>query len=120
MGNIFSHNLRCLMFSVLDETINFQAVLCHELGHSLGLDDSKDEESVMFYRIPNRTSLTKLSPDDVAGIRSLYGPPINPVSNFSQLESVDKLTNYTNLHMFSCLMFSLICKLWLYRNCHLK
>ncbi len=51
---------------------DLQSVLLHELGHSLGLGESPQPSSIMYsYYSGNRTGL---SPYDVEGIQSLYGP----------------------------------------------
>lgn len=47
------------------------SVALHEIGHSLGLDDSTDPTSVMFEHVGN--NLTTLGPSDIAAIRALYG-----------------------------------------------
>ncbi|MDR6412894.1 UNVERIFIED_ORG: hypothetical protein ABIC62_006283, partial [Burkholderia sp. 1595] len=46
-------------------------VLLHEIGHALGLADSADQNSIMYYELnsANRT----LDATDIAGIQSLYG-----------------------------------------------
>ena len=53
--------------------IDWETVLLHELGHSLGLDHSTAPGAVMtaFYSGVHRV----LSPDDIAGIQTLYGVP---------------------------------------------
>lgn len=52
---------------------DFFTVVLHELGHSLGLDHSFEPGSVMgpSYVGARRT----LSPDDIAGVQSIYGVP---------------------------------------------
>lgn len=46
------------------------AVLLHELGHSLGLDEIDDPNAVMFAHLNN---LTTLGASDLAAIQALYG-----------------------------------------------
>ncbi|XP_032767055.1 interstitial collagenase B-like [Rattus rattus] len=70
----------------LDETwtdnsdnFNLFYVTAHELGHSLGLSHSKDEEALMF---PSYTWNNKdfvLNQDDINKIQALYGPSPNPI-----------------------------------------
>jgi hypothetical protein len=50
-----------------------QTASMHEFGHFLGLDHSADVNAIMyaFYQGVRRT----LHPDDIAGIRSIYGTP---------------------------------------------
>lgn len=53
--------------------IRLYNVALHEIGHLLGLDHSQDQNAIMYaYYAENRNDL---QPDDIAGIRSLYGAP---------------------------------------------
>jgi hypothetical protein len=55
-------------------------VTMHEVGHSLGLGHSEDPNALMapFYN----PSLSGLTPDDIAGIQSIYGLPTPGAANF--------------------------------------
>ncbi len=56
---------------------DLQSILTHEAGHFLGLAHSTDTSAVMYaYYHPGSTTLT---PDDVAGICTIY-PPLPPVA----------------------------------------
>jgi hypothetical protein len=52
-------------------TIDLVTVAAHEFGHALGLAHSQTQDALMFptYNGPRRF----LSPDDIAGIRAIYG-----------------------------------------------
>lgn len=52
------------------DTAHLFAVMLHEAGHVLGLDDSTDPLSAMFSHFNGQTAL---SPDDIRAIRALYG-----------------------------------------------
>lgn len=54
----------------LPGTINLSAVALHEFGHSLGLNHSPDESSIMYEFF--QSDVTQLGADDVAGITTLY------------------------------------------------
>ena len=62
-------------------------VLTHEIGHTLGLADNADPNSIMYYALSSNN--TSLDSTDVAGINSLYGPRSN-ASTFST-SSVNQL-----------------------------
>lgn len=78
-----------LMRFDLDETwvrdssqrgILFKAVACHEFGHLLGLDHSRQQSALMApYYAPGVTSPQAV--DDVTRIQSLYGPPVTTPDN---------------------------------------
>jgi len=60
--------------------VSFQDTLCHELGHSLALDHTNIEEAIMFASTEHRDFERDLHPDDIAGVRFLYGQPNGIVS----------------------------------------
>jgi hypothetical protein len=50
---------------------SFEAVALHEIGHALGLDHATSTDSIMYSHYGYHLNLT---PVDVAGIQTLYGP----------------------------------------------
>ncbi|XP_076782035.1 interstitial collagenase B [Arvicanthis niloticus] len=62
-----------------NENFNLFYVTAHELGHSLGLSHSNDEEALMFpsYTWGNKDFV--LNQDDINRIQALYGPSPNPI-----------------------------------------
>ena len=56
-------------------------VALHEIGHLLGLSHSQESEAIMYaYYAEDRNDLQA---DDIAGIQSLYGPPVQaPIAIF--------------------------------------
>ncbi|XP_027705338.1 macrophage metalloelastase [Vombatus ursinus] len=67
---------------------NLFLVAAHEFGHSLGLDHSRDPQALMY---PNYKAVDpsrfRLSQDDVKGIQTLYGGPVNRPSKSPELPS---------------------------------
>ncbi|XP_067943615.1 matrix metalloproteinase-14-like [Watersipora subatra] len=57
------------------KTKSFQAVLCHEIGHSLALGHSRVRTALMFGELLSRQQEAALDQDDRNGIEALYGPP---------------------------------------------
>ena len=53
--------------------IDLQSVVLHELGHALGLGHASDPASVMFASYTSTTLKRALQPDDIAGLKSIYG-----------------------------------------------
>ena len=63
------------------QDVDVLTVAIHEIGHTLGLDHSRDENAIMYaaYFGPRRS----LSSDDVAGIQALYGERLTENPNTS-------------------------------------
>ncbi|XP_018411862.1 PREDICTED: stromelysin-1-like [Nanorana parkeri] len=61
---------------------NIFLVALHELGHTLGLDHSKDERAIMYPTLLDDRAVDpskfKLFTDDIAGIQALYGMKPKP------------------------------------------
>ena len=60
-------------------------IAAHELGHSLGLDHSADESSLMYAYYLSNNVKRGLTEDDIKGIRSKYGAEgVNKVGSIGQ------------------------------------
>ncbi|AWV90484.1 matrixin family metalloprotease [Bradymonas sediminis] len=51
---------------------DLQSITTHEIGHSLGLNHSNHADATMYYAYTGGTSARTLSPDDIAGVCTLY------------------------------------------------
>ncbi len=56
-------------------SFDYASVVLHELGHALGLGHSADPAAIMFPSIAPGAIKRTLAPDDLAGIRAIYGIP---------------------------------------------
>jgi hypothetical protein len=63
-------------------------VAVHELGHSLGLDHTSEPGAVMFQFTGPHKVFTRLHPDDVAGIQSLYAAVPEPSTILSLMSGL--------------------------------
>lgn len=82
----------------LDHDALLSAAL-HEIGHSLGLDNSSDSSSVMFNEL---TPHANLSQADLNSLQSLYGIRVEDVfDNFRSNDSTSDATNLKSLNDFN-------------------
>lgn len=75
---------------------NLLWIATHELGHSLGLEHSDVEEALMYpwYRGSSVGNNIQLHPDDVQGIRSIYG-----TRNEKRFTDMPEMTNKNDVTM---------------------
>ena len=62
----------------------------HEIGHSLGLDHSKNEESIMIEKYEGYRPALKLHEDDILGVQALYGKPVDANIEEKELEETEQ------------------------------
>ncbi|XP_038886872.1 metalloendoproteinase 2-MMP-like isoform X2 [Benincasa hispida] len=62
---------------VFSGSFDLETVALHEIGHLLGLQHSSIEGAIMWPSIPKGAS-KGLHPDDIAGIKALYGTKVMP------------------------------------------
>lgn len=60
---------------------DLDTTVLHELGHALGLDHTDDAGAVMFDTAMRGESKRVLTPDDIAGMRALYGVAAPPTAS---------------------------------------
>jgi len=85
-----------LTYSGTDATL--EQVMLHEIGHALGLGETSDPSSVMYYALmaSNRT----LDSTDLTGIQTLYGPgatatmPTTPAANQTTNQLIQAMAAY--------------------------
>jgi len=65
---VFNKGMDCF----LSNSANFAEVMCHELGHSIGLGHSADTAAIMWPTAHGRGRDANLGTDDRAGILSIY------------------------------------------------
>jgi hypothetical protein len=65
-----SENVWCI--GAVADALDVETVALHEIGHILGLQHTNVDGAVMFPFVSANTTLRRLQPDDLAGIRSLY------------------------------------------------
>lgn len=75
---------------------SFFAVILHELGHSIGLDHSRNPNAVMYFSYSKTTGI--LSADDIEGIQHIYGVP--------RRRNENQATTVRSSHDCSCLLIT--------------
>ncbi|KAJ8913493.1 hypothetical protein NQ315_013873 [Exocentrus adspersus] len=73
--------------------ISMLQLLTHEIGHSLGLKHSRQNDSVMYAYYKDGHG--RLSEDDIQGIQSLYGKPITTPTKTTTTTTVATTTTTT-------------------------
>ncbi len=86
----------------IGSTYDMFTVAAHEIGHALGLGESSSSTSSIMYPVYTGTKY-RLSPDDIAGIQSIYGGPRaydvygGTNNSMSTAANIDSLINPTSL-----------------------
>jgi Matrixin/Putative Ig domain len=65
---VFNRGMDCF----LSNSANFAEVMCHELGHSIGLGHSSDPAAIMWATAHGRGRDANLGNDDKAGVLAIY------------------------------------------------
>jgi hypothetical protein len=65
---VFSDAMNCF----LSTSANLAEVLCHEIGHAIGLGHSEDTDAIMFGTARGRGRDATLGDDDVTGVLAIY------------------------------------------------
>lgn len=63
-----------IQFGIIPDQHDLLSIMVHEAGHFLGLDHSREENSVMTAELSPGQVRTSLAPDDIAAICELYPP----------------------------------------------
>ena len=72
---VLNRNFEC----ILGNSANLAEVICHELGHTIGLDHSLDPTAIMFAWSHINGRGATLAQDDINGLVSIYpGPKLEP------------------------------------------
>ena len=70
--------------------VNLLQTAAHEIGHSLGLDHSRNEDSIMFAKYRGYRQALKLHEDDIQGVQDLYGKPVEANMEGKDLEETEQ------------------------------
>jgi len=81
-------------------------VVVHEIGHSLGLEHSKEDRQVMFPSYRGYMASVELGPEDIRKVQSLYGKPRGANVRGEQVYLHNgRTTNKESVKNFSCCCF---------------
>jgi hypothetical protein len=90
---VFARGMDC----VLGNSVNLAEIMCHELGHSIGLAHSTDPNALMWYMAHQNGRDATLGDDDKAGVLVIYpssgggGGSSRPVITRARMKSNGKL-----------------------------
>jgi hypothetical protein len=74
-GTVFNSHVKFTVYSgpLRASSVDFRRVAVHELGHALGLDHENNPR-IPAIMAPTISNIEKPQPDDIAGVRAMYGP----------------------------------------------